>query len=150
NRCGMEPLLAPTALAPASSPLRTGFSTGPTGSTSAALSGRTGSAGSRRGTAGSRGRSRQTPRLGMGALPELPAIAPEKVVMADPVVPDHKRFCPTPDCHDGAGNPTALTRRQAGHCPQCGRKYSFLSTLRPADVVADQYEVKGCLAYGGL
>src|SRR5208337_3206977 len=27
---------------------------------------------------------------------------------------------------------------------------SFVPSLKPNDVVADQYEVKGCLAYGGL
>jgi serine/threonine-protein kinase PknG len=86
----------------------------------------------------------------MVALPDLPALDPQNAVMADPVVPDHKRFCPNPDCHDARGEPTPLTRRQAGHCPQCGRKYSFVPTLKPGDRIADQYEVQGCLAYGGL
>jgi serine/threonine-protein kinase PknG len=82
--------------------------------------------------------------------PPLPQADPELAVMADPQVPDHKRFCGNPDCLDAAGNPTPLNRRQAGHCPQCGRRYSFLPTLARGDVVAEQYEVRGCLAYGGL
>jgi serine/threonine-protein kinase PknG len=144
NLCGMEPLLvsAPSA------PLRTG--TGFASAAGSGLSGRTGSSSSRRGTAGARGSSRKTLGLGMVALPDLPPLDPERAVMADPVVPETKRFCPNPDCHDGSGNPTPLTRRQGGHCPQCGRKYSFVPTLKPGDLVADQYEVKGCLAFGGL
>jgi serine/threonine-protein kinase PknG len=70
--------------------------------------------------------------------------------MATPEVPPHKRICPNPDCHDDKGSPTPLTRRQAGHCPQCGRRYNFVPTLKPGDVVAEQYEVQGCLAFGGL
>ena len=64
--------------------------------------------------------------------------------------PPHRRFCANPDCHDTQGNPTPLTRREAGFCPSCGKPYSFVPTLKPGDVVADQYEVKGCLAYGGF
>jgi serine/threonine-protein kinase PknG len=86
----------------------------------------------------------------MVAVPELPAIDPERAVMAEPVVPDYKRFCANPDCHDSDGNPTPLRRRTSGHCPQCGRRYSFEPTLQPGEVVAGQYEVKGCIAYGGL
>ena len=70
--------------------------------------------------------------------------------MANPQVPPHKRFCANPDCHDAQGNPTPLTRREAGFCPACGKPYSFVPTLKPGDLVADQYEVKGCMAYGGL
>ena len=70
--------------------------------------------------------------------------------MADPKVPDHKRFCGNLDCHDEQGNPTPLNRRLNGHCPNCGKAYSFVPTLQAGDVVAEQYEVKGCLAYGGL
>ena len=32
----------------------------------------------------------------------------------------------------------------------CGREYSFLPTLKPGDMVAGQYEVKGAMAFGGL
>jgi serine/threonine-protein kinase PknG len=75
---------------------------------------------------------------------------PEQIIMVDPKVPDHKRFCSNPDCHDDKGNPTALNRRLSGHCPNCGKPYSFVPTLTAGEVVCEQYEVKGCLAYGGL
>ena len=32
----------------------------------------------------------------------------------------------------------------------CGQEYSFVPTLKPGDVVAAQYEVKGAIAFGGL
>src|SRR5262245_39037009 len=139
NLCGLEPTggTAPVAVASAAS---TSF-----GST---RSGRTGSTPSRRGS--TRSSTRRHLGLGMVAVPALPALDPDKVVMAVPEVPPHKRFCPNPDCHDDKDNPTPLTRRQTGHCPQCGRRYNFLPTLQPGDVVSEQYEVRGCLAYGGL
>jgi serine/threonine-protein kinase PknG len=141
NRCGLEPVgAAPTVVVP------------PPGTDSAALSGalsgRSGALSSRRGT--TRGTSRRNLGLGLVAVPALPPIDPEKAILAVPEVPPHKRFCPNPACDDGHGNPTPLNRRQSGHCPQCGRRYSFLPTLKPGDVVAEQYEVRGCLAYGGL
>jgi serine/threonine-protein kinase PknG len=83
-------------------------------------------------------------------VPGLPEINPEQIVLADPKVPDHKRFCGNPDCHDANDQPTPLNRRLTGHCPSCGTFYSFVPTLKPGDVVADQYEVKGAIAYGGL
>jgi len=88
--------------------------------------------------------------LGLVNVPGLPEINPEQIVMADPKVPDHKRFCGNPDCHDASDQPTPLNRRLTGHCPNCGRFYSFVPTLKPGDVVAEQYEVKGAIAYGGL
>jgi serine/threonine-protein kinase PknG len=88
--------------------------------------------------------------LGLVNVPGLPELDPEKIVMLDPKVPDHKRFCGNPDCHDEHDQPTPLNRRLTGHCPNCGRFYSFVPTLKAGDVVAGQYEVKGCLAFGGL
>jgi serine/threonine-protein kinase PknG len=126
-----------------------------TGALSGALSGRTGittssSTSSRRGTGTSRSSTRRHLGLGLVNVPGLPEINPEQIVMADPKVPDHKRFCGNPDCHDAKGEPTPLNRRLTGHCPSCGRFYSFVPTLKPGDVVAEQYEVKGAIAYGGL
>jgi serine/threonine-protein kinase PknG len=37
-----------------------------------------------------------------------------------------------------------------GWCPHCGSPYSFLPQLSPGDMVVDQYEIKGCIAHGGL
>jgi serine/threonine-protein kinase PknG len=57
------------------------------------------------------------------------------------VVPERKRFC--------SGCDTPL-KRDTGFCPKCGQEYSFLPTLQPGDVVAEKYEIKGTIAFGGL
>ena len=79
--------------------------------------------------------------LGLIAVPSLPATEPENAVLAEPKVPDHKRFCSKCD--------RPLTRDK-GFCGQCGQKYSFIPSLRPGDIVTGQYEVRGTIAYGGL
>ncbi len=61
--------------------------------------------------------------------------------MANPAVPDNKRFCPNCD--------TKLNHAK-GFCPMCGTEYSFIPSLNAGDVVAGQYEVKGAIAFGGL
>jgi serine/threonine-protein kinase PknG len=128
---------------------------GASSSVTGSLSGRTGittssASSSRRGTGTSRSSTRRHLGLGLVNVPGLPEINPEQIVLADPKVPDHKRFCGNPDCHDANDQPTPLNRRLTGHCPSCGTFYSFVPTLKPGDVVADQYEVKGAIAYGGL
>jgi serine/threonine-protein kinase PknG len=40
--------------------------------------------------------------------------------------------------------------REAGFCPRCGQEYSFVPTLSPGDRVAEKYEIKGTVAFGGL
>ena len=143
DRCGLEPgpvapVLAPPPASAAVS--RTSFGSTTTGR-SGTLSRRSGSL---------RGSTRRHLGLGLVTVPQVPQHDPERAVLVDPHVPDHKRFCANPDCHDAQGNPTPLQRRQSGHCPQCGRRYSFEPVLKPGDLVAGQYEVRGCLAYGGL
>ncbi len=61
--------------------------------------------------------------------------------MAEAVVPPNKRFC---------SNCNEQMTREKGFCPKCGRPYSFVPSLKPGDVVAGQYEVVGCMAFGGL
>jgi serine/threonine-protein kinase PknG len=140
NRCGLEPAATATAAAVGSAKSAVGSS----------LSSRSGSRGSRRGSSSSRMSTGKHLGLGLVTVPDLPPLDPQQAIMANPEVPEHKRFCSDPDCHDEAGNPTPLKRRQAGHCPQCGKRYSFIPTLKPSEVVGEQYEVQGCLAYGGL
>ncbi len=79
--------------------------------------------------------------LGLVSLPPLPARDPEALLLQDPSVPAHKRFC---------GHCDHPVRRDRGFCGQCGHRYSFVPSLRAGDVVAEQYEVKGAIAYGGL
>jgi serine/threonine-protein kinase PknG len=57
------------------------------------------------------------------------------------IVPERKRFC--------SGCDTPL-KRDSGFCPKCGQEYSFIPSLQPGDVVADKYEIKGTIAFGGL
>ncbi|MGC2661972.1 MAG: tetratricopeptide repeat protein [Bryobacteraceae bacterium] len=107
----------------------------------------TGSSPRSRSTTGSkrarRTSSRTQRQLGAGliTLPELPSTDPERAVLIDPVVPEGKRICAN------CGN---SLRREAGFCGKCGQRYAFTPTLKPGDVIAGQYEVKGALAYGGL
>ena len=53
------------------------------------------------------------------------------------------------------GHPVGRSRdgrpgRTEGFCPQDGHPFSFSPKLRAGDLVAGQYEVAGCLAFGGL
>jgi serine/threonine-protein kinase PknG len=93
----------------------------------------------------------RTRRLG-GGLVEIPLVRakdPLEALMTNPVVAESKRFCwncgrPVGRARDGA------PARSEGSCPHCGSAYSFLPQLNPGDMVADQYEIKGCIAHGGL
>ena len=93
----------------------------------------------------------RTRRLG-GGLVEIPRVRakdPLEALMTNPVVAESKRFCW--NCGRPVGRSTddgkALSE---GWCPHCGSAYSFLPQLSPSDRVADQYEIKGCIAHGGL
>ncbi|MGH3971261.1 MAG: tetratricopeptide repeat protein, partial [Mycobacterium sp.] len=95
-------------------------------------------------------------RLGGGLveIPRVPDTDPLEALMPNPVVPEAKRFC------WNCGRPVGRSSRDAegsaktapseGSCPHCGSPYSFLPQLNPGDVVAGQYEIKGCIAHGGL
>ena len=109
-----------------------------TGTGSSPLTNR--SKGSRR-TSHSARSSRKQLGAGLVTLPDLPSTEPEKAIMAEAVVPESKRFCA--NCN----NPL---KREKGFCSKCGQKYSFVASLKPSDLVASQYEVKGAIAYGGL
>ncbi|MET0145079.1 MAG: tetratricopeptide repeat protein [Ilumatobacteraceae bacterium] len=91
------------------------------------------------------------PRLGAGLvdIPAIPTRDPATVVMADPTVVEHRRFCSR--CDEPVGRSRdGRPGRTAGFCRSCGSPFSFVATLRPGEVVAGQYEVAGCLAHGGL
>ncbi len=142
NVCGLEPLNADTGgQAPGTAVVsaagtRAGTATGTTGT------GR-GTRGTSRRTGSSRTRASSRRQLGLGLVqvPELPPLDPASVLMAEPVVPVGKRFCT--HCNEAL-------KREKGFCPKCGKPYSFVPTLKAGDVVADQYEVAGPLAFGGL
>jgi len=113
-------------------------------------SGTTRSGGSRSGTTRS-GRSRVRGNLGAGLVevPPVPARDPATAVMANPQVPENRRFCGTCDRPVGRGRDgqPGLTE---GFCAHCGAPFSFTPKLQPGEMVHDQYEVLGCLAHGGL
>ena len=87
-----------------------------------------------------------------GGLVEIPwvrDIDPLEALMTNPVVPESKRFCW--NCGKPVGRTTGDGKEASeGWCPACGSPYSFLPQLNPGDIVAGQYEVKGCIAHGGL
>ncbi|MFI6445118.1 tetratricopeptide repeat protein [Kitasatospora sp. NPDC050543] len=90
-------------------------------------------------------------RLGAGlvTVPTVPKADPAKAVLANPEVPERKRFCSrcdTPVGREKNGRPG----RPDGFCTKCGTPYSFTPKLRLGDLVGGQYEVLGCLAHGGL
>jgi serine/threonine-protein kinase PknG len=92
-----------------------------------------------------------TRRLGGGLveIPRVPAKDPLEALMTNPVVAESKRFCW--NCGRPVGRSTPDGRALSeGWCPHCGSAYSFLPQLSPDDIVAEQYEIKGCIAHGGL
>ncbi|MFF4192331.1 tetratricopeptide repeat protein [Nonomuraea sp. NPDC001831] len=99
----------------------------------------------------SSGRSRAGVLGGIADLPSVPYRDPATAVMADPQVPEEKRFCANPAC----GEPVGRSRQgrpglTEGFCPHCRTPYSFTPKLAKDDMVAGQYRVLGCLAHGGL
>ncbi|MFJ9697525.1 tetratricopeptide repeat protein [Kitasatospora sp. NPDC101183] len=99
------------------------------------------------GTAGTRNRN----RLGAGlvTVPTVPTADPSQAVLANPEVPERKRYCSK--CESPVGREkNGRPGRPDGFCTKCGTPYSFTPKLRRGDLVGGQYEVVGCLAHGGL
>lgn len=97
-------------------------------------------------------RSRPSVRRLGGGLVELPRIEPvdpAQVVLDNPEVPEPKRFCWK--CDRPVGRRTRdRPARISGECPHCHSPFNFRPQLTPGDLIAEQYEVQGCLAHGGL
>ena len=117
-----------------------------------------GTAGSRRtsGTRGSRGSRRTSGRSARGRLgaglveiPPVPYRDPASAILADPQVPENRRFCASCEQPVGRGR-DGRPGLSEGFCRNCGTRFSFSPKLEPGDLVAGQYEVLGCLAFGGL
>jgi serine/threonine-protein kinase PknG len=92
-------------------------------------------------------------RLGAGIVTIPPVLKgnPAKAILDDPQVPEGQRFCGKSDC----GQPVGRARdgqagRTEGFCTSCGTPYSFVPRLSRGDLVGGQYEVRGCIAHGGL
>ncbi|MRH89357.1 protein kinase [Nocardia sp. SYP-A9097] len=91
------------------------------------------------------------PRFGLRlvAMPALPPTEPEAAVLTKLEVPEDKRFCwkcSRPVGRRDDRGPGA-TR---GACAHCLTLFNFRPALREGDVVAEQYEIRGCLAFGGI
>ncbi|WP_123029596.1 serine/threonine-protein kinase [Mycolicibacterium stellerae] len=98
-------------------------------------------------TAGTRG------RLGAGVVvvPPVPRGNPAKAILIDPQVPEGHRFCGNSECNKPVGRGRAgKPGRAEGFCTQCGTPFSFVPKLSRGDLVGGQYEVRGCIAHGGL
>ncbi len=105
------------------------------------------------GTRGTRSTSTRSSRGNLGAglveIPPVPAHDPASAVLADPQVPESKRFCAK------CGRPVGRARDgkpglAEGFCRNCGTRFSFTPKLDPGDLIGGQYEILGCLAHGGL
>jgi serine/threonine-protein kinase PknG len=149
NVCGLAggpPARTATSTTATSGSARTGTAAGSTrtGSGKVPL---TRSARSSRSTRSTRSGSTRSGRTGSRSLggrplarPPLPPLDPLAAIVPG-VVPERKRFCSGCDI---------LLKRESGFCPKCGQEYSFVPTLAPGDLVAEKYEIKGTLAFGGL
>jgi len=149
--CGLAAAPAAQVSAPAASSAPAAQASAPSASGPAATSAFSASRGSRS-RSRARGVSRSSRgRLGAGLveIPPVPYRDPSSAVLADPRVPETRRFC------SGCGQPVGRERDgrpglTEGFCRNCGTQYSFSPKLSRGELVAGQYEVLGCLAHGGL
>ena len=161
NVCGLAAAPAQAAPAPGGSAsggsAPGGSSSGRSGSAGSGPAG-SGTAGSRRtsGTRGTRGSRRTSGRSARGRLgaglveiPPVPYRDPASAILADPQVPENRRFCASCEQPVGRGR-DGRSGLSEGFCRNCGTRFSFSPKLEPGDLVAGQYEVLGCLAFGGL
>jgi serine/threonine-protein kinase PknG len=108
-------------------------------------------AGASRRTGSARTHTSTRSRLGAGLVevPPVPSRDPSEAVLANPMVPESRRFCAR--CGEPVGRGReGVAGRTSGFCRKCGAPFSFEPKLVPGDVIAGQYEVVGCLAHGGM
>ena len=105
------------------------------------------------GGSGSRRTSARSARGRLGAglveIPPVPYRDPASAVLADPQVPESRRFCASCDQPVGRGR-DGRAGLSEGFCRNCGARFSFTPKLGVGELVSGQYEVLGCLAFGGL
>jgi serine/threonine-protein kinase PknG len=97
------------------------------------------------------GRSGTRRRIGAGlvSIPPVERRDPAAAIQNDASVPETKRFCASCQAEVGrsrAGRPG----RPNGFCRRCGQPYSFTPKLAAGELVAEQYQIAGCLAHGGM
>jgi serine/threonine-protein kinase PknG len=82
-------------------------------------------------------------------IPPVPYRDPASAVLANPQVPENRRYCGGCEQPVGRGRDGRAGLAE-GFCRNCGTPFSFSPKLVPRDLVNGQYEVLGCLAFGGL
>ncbi|MFW0787734.1 tetratricopeptide repeat protein [Gordonia sp. CPCC 206044] len=90
-------------------------------------------------------------RLGSGLveLPKITDIEPADAVLEHPIIPEGKRNCWR--CGKPVGRSVGPGHGDlTGECANCGARYSFVPGLKRGTLVADQYEIAGAIAHGGL
>ena len=94
---------------------------------------------------------KQSGQIGAGltTVPPAPALDPVKAVLPHPEVPLSARICSRCATMVGQGAANVASRSE-GFCPTCGAPYSFTVKLTAGEVIANQYEVVGALAHGGM
>ncbi len=96
--------------------------------------------------------SASTARLSGGdprSLPVFEFADPSTRVLNSPGITDRSAKCARCGAEVGRGH-AGGPGLSKGFCGKCGHPYSLLPSLEEKDVVADQYEVIGCFARGGL
>ncbi len=90
-------------------------------------------------------------RIGAGItnVPPAPPTEPASAIMAEAVVPETRRFCPVCERPVGRGD-NGKPGSERGRCEECQTPFDFRPSIEPGELVAGQYEVVGCLAYGGM
>jgi serine/threonine-protein kinase PknG len=86
---------------------------------------------------------------GLVEIPIREDVEPASAVLTNPVLAESKRDCSScgrPVGRGVAGRPGV----SEGVCPDCGTLFSFSPQLETGELVADQYEVQGCIAHGGV
>ncbi|MFT3660341.1 MAG: tetratricopeptide repeat protein [Gordonia sp. (in: high G+C Gram-positive bacteria)] len=82
-------------------------------------------------------------------LPDVHDIDPSDAVLANPIIVEGKRFCWK--CGRPVGRTSGIGEGPlTGYCPSCGSRYSFVPGLQRGTMVADQYEIAGAIAHGGM
>jgi serine/threonine-protein kinase PknG len=87
--------------------------------------------------------------LGLVSIPPVPTCDPETRLLKDPALPEFLRHCPNGACRAAVGRSRGgVPGQPESTCQQCGAAYSFLPPLR-RDEILGQYQVQGCIGYGG-
>ena len=86
---------------------------------------------------------------GLVAIPPVPFRDPETAVMANPYIPEDRRFCA--GCYRAVGRSRSdVPGLTEGFCGKCSHPFSFSAKLRRGELVAGQYDVAGPTDHGGL